>query len=202
MISMEEGKKVKGKSDATDPNEPAAKSSHLEAARKLVAERQGKSAEVVAKMPPAQVLLLSIADEIADLRDDQFKITYLPFPAAHPRMAAANKALMSATGGEGVRLAKLFLPAVAKVMVAQNRLERKTAALRAVEALRMHAAAHNGQLPDSLDQVTIVPVPLDPGTGKPFGYHLNRATATLTSRLPGEPLATTGMRYRLTMRGK
>ena len=71
--------------------------------------------------------------------------------------------------------------------------------LRAIEALRMHAAAHGGQLPDSLDQVTVVPVPLDPGTGKPFEYHRDGATATLVSRLPGEP-RTPGLRYRVTVR--
>ena len=63
-----------------------------------------------------------------------------------------------ATGGEGVWLAKAWLPAVTKVMIAQNRLERRIALLRAIEALRMHAAANGGQLPESLDQVTIAPV--------------------------------------------
>jgi hypothetical protein len=185
-----------------DPDEPAAKSSDLSAARKFVAKQLGKSAADVEAMPPAQVLLLSISGEYSNLRDDVFKVTYLPFPQAHPLLPEMDRRLRAVTGGEGVRLAKLFLPAISKVMVAQIRLERKIALLRAVEVLRLHAAASAGQLPDSLDQVTAAPVPLDPGTGKPFEYQRDGATATLSSRLPGEPLENTGLRYRLTVREK
>ncbi len=64
----------------------------------------------------------------------------------------------------------------------------------------MHAAAHGGQLPDKLDQVTIVPAPNDPGTAQPFEYQSEGRTATLTSRISGEPLNTTGLRYRMTLR--
>jgi hypothetical protein len=64
----------------------------------------------------------------------------------------------------------------------------------------MHAAANGGQLPDKLAQVKVVPVPNDPGTGQPFEYDRDGQTATLRSRIPGEPLATTGLRYRVTVR--
>ena len=40
----------------------------------------------------------------------------------------------------------------------------------------------------------------DPGTGQPFEYRLDGETATLISRVPGEPVATTGLRYRVTIR--
>jgi hypothetical protein len=80
------------------------------------------------------------------------------------------------------------------------RLERKLAALRAIEALRMHAAVHGGQLPNKLHEVTIVPVPNDPGTGQPFEYQREGQSATLISRIPGEKLETTGLRYRITIR--
>ena len=93
-----------------------------------------------------------------------------------------------------------FLPAVLKVRLAQIRLERKLALLRAIEALRMQAAVRGDGLPEKLDEVTIVPVPDDPGTGRPFEYQREGHVATLTSRIPGEPLQTTGLRYRLTLR--
>jgi hypothetical protein len=198
--SNEGGKSGKEFPPVTDPDEPAEKSPDLVAARTFVAERSGKSAAEVAAMPPPQVLLLYVAGTYADLRDDIFKITYLPFPEAHARFADADARLRAATGGEGARLAQLFLPAVAKAMAAPNRLERKFALLRTIEAVRMHAAANRGQLPERLDQVTVVPVPLDPGTGKPFEYSREGATATLSSRIPGEPLEATGLRYRVTMR--
>jgi hypothetical protein len=58
-------------------------------------------------------------------------------------------------------------------------LERDIAALRVIEALRMYAAAHDGQLPKALDEITAVPVPPNPATGKPFVYRLNGTTAVV-----------------------
>jgi hypothetical protein len=49
---------------------------------------------------------------------------------------------------------------------------------RVIEALRMHAASHGG-LPDPLAEVTIVPIPLDPMTGRPFRYRCEGETAIL-----------------------
>ena len=79
------------------------------------------------------------------------------------------------------------------------RLDRKIAALRVIEALRLHAAAKGG-LPDKLDEVTVAPLPLDPATGKAFEYKREGNNATLTSRIPGEDVAVSGLRYRITLR--
>ena len=87
-------------------------------------------------------------------------------------------------------------------MERQVTLDRRIAMLRTIEALRIYAAAHGGQLPDSLDEVNDVPVPLDPGTGKPFEYHRDGATATLTSQIHVGSSETNGIRYRVTVRGK
>ena len=53
----------------------------------------------------------------------------------------------------------------------QAMLDRKVAMLRVVEALRLHAGS-TGRLPDSLDQVKVVPIPIDPLSGKVFEYEL------------------------------
>jgi len=42
----------------------------------------------------------------------------------------------------------------------------------------MHAA-ETGQLPKTLEDISIVPVPLNPATNKPFEYQLKGGTATL-----------------------
>ena len=63
---------------------------------------------------------------------------------------------------------------------AQARLDRRVAALRVVESIRMYAATKGGALPESLDNITDVPVPLDPVTGKPFGYHLEGGRAQVS----------------------
>jgi hypothetical protein len=59
---------------------------------------------------------------------------------------------------------------MSKVQNASARQERRFAALRVIEALRLHAAANGGNLPDKLDAITEVPLPIDPITGKPFEY--------------------------------
>jgi hypothetical protein len=64
----------------------------------------------------------------------------------------------------------------------------------------MHAAAHGGRLPDKLEEVSIVPVPNDPGTGRPFEYQRDGQTATIISRILGESLALAGLRYRVSIR--
>jgi hypothetical protein len=86
------------------------------------------------------------------------------------------------------------------VWLAQTRLDRRIAALRVIEALRLHAATNGGNFPDKLADVTVVPVPDDPGTGKPFDFQADGKTATLSSTVPGEPLEHNGLRYRLTLR--
>ena len=55
---------------------------------------------------------------------------------------------------------------------ARTRMDRRVAALRCVEAVRLYAAAHDGKLPPSLDEIKDVPVPRDPVDDKPFGYRL------------------------------
>jgi hypothetical protein len=184
------------------PEDPASKSPDLAAARSYVADRRGLSAATAAAMPPAQVLMLHIVGTNQDLRDEVFKVTYLPYPDARPMIEVVAARLRSTADSEAKRVARMFLPAIEKVPAVPVRLDRKIAALRAIEALRLHAAANGGQLPERLDQVTVVPIPDDPGTGKPFEYRKDGAKATLVSRIPGEPLEKEGLRYTVTVRGR
>jgi hypothetical protein len=154
----------------------------------------------VEAMVPARVLLTWIVRYAREIFDDQYKGTYLRYPQAREVIAEMENLRKSAPNTEAHRFGGELTAATLKIMTAQARIERKLAALRIIEALRLHAAAHGGQLPDRLDQVTEVPIPDDPGTGKPFGYIRDGATATLMSRIPGETLATSGLRYKLTIR--
>jgi hypothetical protein len=65
----------------------------------------------------------------------------------------------------------------------QGVLERRFAVLKHIEALRLYAADHQGQLPEKLIDVP-VPLPVDPFTGKPFLYSLEGATAHLRGSSP------------------
>lgn len=185
--------------ETTDPNEPAAKSSDLATARNYLTESTKVNA---ATAPDSQALLLYIYGTLREYRDTLFRATYLPYPQSRPLIVAAAERLKSAPPTEPVRLARMFLPAVAKVGMTQNRLERRISLLRVVESLRLHAAAHGGKLPAKLSDVTEVPVPNDPGTDQPFVYHLDGDTATVSGRITGETLAAAGLRVRLTVRAK
>jgi hypothetical protein len=176
------------------------KSPDLDAARKYLTETAGLPAAQVNAMPPAQVLILHLSHLYHEQRDIFFKTTYLPFPAARPLIQTAKAHFKALPDTEAAHVAKLFLPGISQVRLSQARLERMLAALRTIEALRLHAAEHGGEWPDRLDQVTAAPVPDDPGTGKPFEYGRDGATITLISRIPGEPQLASGLRYRVTLR--
>jgi hypothetical protein len=184
----------------TTSSDPAAKSPDLTAARNYLTEVVRMRAEKVESMPPAQALLLYMSNYYHEYRDETFKPAYLPYSQSRPLSQVAAEHLKAVPDTEAGRLVRWFLPAVFKVRSAQARIERKLAVQRVIEALRMHAAANDGQLPDKLDQVKIVPIPSDPGTGEPFVYERDGKTATIISRIPGEALNATGLRYHLTIR--
>ncbi len=183
-----------------EPDDPASKSPDLAAARKYLTEQGKMTANQAETAPPAQAVLLFLVATYNEFRDDSFKATYLPHPEARRAFAEADSRRKGAPNTEGKRFADAWLPAIGKVMGAQARLERKIAALRVIEALRLHAAAHDGTLPDKLSEVTAAPIPDDPGTGKPFEYQRDGEAATLISRIPGEELSKTGLRYRLVLK--
>jgi hypothetical protein len=184
------------------PEEPAAKSPDLSRAREYVARTKGLPAEKVEAMPPAQVLLQFIKGTYQEDRDDWYRAIYLPYPQGRPVFDASIKRLHDAALSEGHLPARLLLPGLNKVMSHQIAVERRLAALRTIEALRIYAAAHSGHLPEKLSDVTEVPIPDDPGTGQPFEYHTDGDTATLTNRIPGDPLPNYDQRYQLTVRKK
>jgi hypothetical protein len=184
------------------PEAPAANAPDLPAARKFVARSRGLPAERVEAMPPAQVLLLAMVGTYHEDRDDLYRGAYLPYTQCFPVFEAADKRLREAPISDGHLLSRVFLAALPRAVSPQARVDRTLAALRVIEALRLHAAAHDGRLPDRLNDVTEVPVPDDPGTGRPFEYSRDGDTATLVSQMPGDPAPGNGLRYRVTVRKK
>jgi hypothetical protein len=79
-------------------------------------------------------------------------------------------------------------PALNATRVTSVRLERELDALQCIEAIRLHAAAHAGKLPDSLEELVDAPAPVDPASGKPFFYSRHGDSATLSApQPPGAP---------------
>ena len=170
------------------PEDPAAKSPDLPAARNFVARTKGLSADKAEAMPPAQVLVLYIVGTSREDWDDFHRAAYLPYPQARPFFEAADKRLREVPNTEGHVVSRSAHFRFEQGDVETDRARVAVAALRVIEALRMHAAAHDGKLPDKLDDVTEVPIPSDPGTDRPFEYSRDGDTATLVSVVPGDPI--------------
>ena len=94
------------------------------------------------------------------------------------------------------------MPGVGKVTLARHRVQRQLNALRCLEAIRLYAAEHKGQLPATLAEIKDVSVPMCPVTGRPFLYHrTGDSSATLTAP-PARKLAPSipPLSYELTLR--
>jgi hypothetical protein len=149
----------------------------------------GRKPEEVEALTALQVVLIEALRQYERHRDDAFKWMTMPYPEARPGLERAEQALKEAKVRlAGIPIAETFLPATIKVYTNSTRVDRRIAALRCVEALRLYAAAHDGKLPPALADVKEVPIPLDPMTGKPFDYKVEGDTATLSAAAPaGDP---------------
>ncbi len=154
-----------------------------EAKRALIA--QGRPEATVEAMPVIQVSALYCIQEYQKHRDDNFKWFNVPvwqsFNKVDMQGSTTPQQKMS---NPLLALFEMLNPAFNAVRNAPVRLERSLDALQCVEAIRMHAASHGGKLPESLDAITDAPIPLDPGTGKPFSYKLEGESALLSAPVP------------------
>jgi hypothetical protein len=172
-----------------------------DAKRALIAS--GRNAEVVEAMPAVQVVMIESVREYERFRDDLFKWMALPYAEARPGLLRVDKQLRELRARhKGIPIAATMLPAILKVHTVTTRLDRRIAALRCIEAIRLYAAAHDGKLPATLDDVKEVPIPTDPMTGKGFQYKVSGDTATLTAGAPGGETvnASNTLSYELTLR--
>jgi hypothetical protein len=150
-------------------------------AKQALLER-GFELDRVEAMPAAQVVFVYTIRCFEEQSDDVFKWFFVPYPDGAEALAAERAELDNeATALDPpARLAKLLLPAVVAVRTAYARTEMDIAALRVIEALRIYADSHHGQLPRALADITEVPIPTNPMSGQPFEYRLEGEMAVLT----------------------
>jgi hypothetical protein len=171
-----------------------------EAKQALIAE--GRKPEEVEALPTLQVVLIHSLHQYRRLQDDLFKWCGLPYWEARQGIEQADQRIRQARRRlEGLPFIDA-LPALQKVASAAVRTDRRIAALRCVEAIRLYAAAHDGKLPATLDGLTDVPIPLDPATGKAFIYRTAGERATLSAPPPPGEQAnlSNSFHYELTLR--
>jgi len=177
------------------------KSEVLPPAKSYLKASGGLTDDERSRMTDDQMIALYLAGRYRELRDDLFKSSYLPAHEALPQYSAAEKRLEAARSP-----AMAFFLAVhgegplmyARPLSAEVWLDRRIALLRAIEAIRLHAAAHERALPETLEQITEVSVPNDPATGKPFLYRRAGAAALLHG--PQAGLRAPWPPYRITIR--
>jgi hypothetical protein len=157
-------------------------------------------------MPHVQVALLHAFLEYDRVLDETLKWQSLPYWEVRPKLLAAatrqRELRKQGPDAPALPLAAYLLPAVDKVLLAQVRTDRRIAALRCVEAVRLYAAHHGGKLPATLGDIQEVPVPPDPLTGKPFAYRAAGRKATLYGPPPDKekPHAGNAVSYELTLK--
>jgi len=139
-----------------------------------------RAASQLEKYPPEQVVFLAIMSQAEVYHHEALKLAVLPFHQVAGRLAALEPTSKS----DPEESLKLALSAWVKIpRAAQARCELRIALLRGVEAVRMYAAAHGGQLPEDL-KATGVPVPIDPATGGPIRYELVEGKAVIRGTPP------------------
>jgi len=159
------------------------------AKRHLVAE--GRPIARVEAMPVIQAVALYSLKAYEQMRDDIYKWTLIPYPQAYAGMQEAmqRKGQRIRNDKQGLPFGET-LPAFLAVFVASVRSERQVAAFQAIEAIRLYAGSHGGQLPPSLEAIKEAPVLPDPATGKSFEYKVDGTSAKLSSLpIPGQGVA-------------
>jgi hypothetical protein len=176
-----------------------------EAHKKLI--QAGFKADHLKTFPPYQVVLLQALREYQASFDDAAKWLLFPYWQSRPRLQELAKSAASEKHNLLVWLSKPLndgddtpSTVVAKIASSPARIDRRIAVLRCIEAVRLHAAK-TGELPKTLAGITVVPVPIDPITGKEFEYQLKEKVAIITLPTPEglSPPAAGAARYELSL---
>jgi hypothetical protein len=176
-----------------------------EAKRELIAA--GYDRARVERMPVGQVVAIQTGRVTRYAYQEAFKWWDLPYWQAADRMVQTEEKLMRegilapmafAVSRGGLPIAALLLPATISARQAQARTERNRAVLQTIEAIRMYAS-REGRLPESLDDLSAVPAPLNPATGKNFPYEKHGNAAVLEAPAIGGRLYT-AIRYEISLR--
>lgn len=172
--------------------------------RELIAA--GYDRKRVEAMPVGQAIAIHQARTYQYMYQEMMKWSHLPYHVAAP-YARKTEARLKREGyfapagrsRELIPLAGMLLPAVWQAHSASARLDARLSGLQTLEAIRMYAADHGGQMPDTLADIRKVPVPNNPLTGQPFPYHKSADTAVLEMPAPARLPANIGWRLEITV---
>ncbi|WP_372717640.1 hypothetical protein [Novipirellula sp.] len=167
-------------------------------AKAYLIDEQKLKPEQVEKYPTEQVVLLAMVRFLDRWRDEYYKWTLLPYwqIRTNPAFVEIEKRMQTEAQAAGL-FAKPFQSWSPSFSVAaknaQAGCERNIAMLRTIEAIRMYAAAHDSELPPSLNALD-VPAAVDPFIGRLLHYERKDDHAVLK----GFPVP--GMQHQLILR--
>jgi len=150
----------------------------------------GIKQESLDKMPSQQIVIVDAMRSHRAAQGELSKWLHLPYAQGAQHAEKELKAYQESCAMLDLHLFDTVLEKVkyydgfTKAWRAGAILDRQIAALRTIEAIRMQAAADQGKLPKQLNDVKVVPVPVDPMTETPFQYRLEGNTITLSAPAP------------------
>ena len=175
---------------------------NIDAAKKALLDH-GITEPMLTNITPLQIILMAEVLHYDKTYQNMIKWNSIPYPLARKRIKELDASIKKPEPSVLSPLplgtfSAMILPAVSRVMEASPKMERRIAALRIIEAIRMQAAFDKAW-PDSLEKITIVPVPADPFTGKAFTFKKEGKKITITAVVPeGEkPSAHNNFTYEL-----
>jgi hypothetical protein len=162
----------------------------------------GLQANHVKTWSPLHVVLIEEVTHYEQYRDEIGKFMNLPYWQAQPGIETA----LAEIGEEAKKwpayfLVSVSLPGVGKVRQAQARLDQRIAYLQIMEGIRLHTLKNGGSLPAKLAEIKL-PLPLDPVTGKPFQYSVEKGLATLHGENPDPRSELTNRYYEIRINNK
>jgi hypothetical protein len=144
------------------------------------------SSQAAEAIPANSLMLMWYYDQYSRALNSLTKYLALHPWQAEPRSREVLNTIMDADRPFNPLIS--MLPHYPDAILRFAQADRRVAMLATLEALRNYAAEHQNTLPDSLDQLSPqTPAPIDPITGKPFGYQKTSAGATLSAPAPENP---------------
>jgi hypothetical protein len=168
----------------------------LPPAKKHFADK-GVPPEQIGAMSPLQAIMRYMLDDYQEWVYHSSKWYALPFWQAYPGLLESEQELESRQQSS-LNVLLALQPPMSRAFWGVTKPQRRVALLQTIEALRAHAAEHDGQLPEDLHQVRL-PLPADPVTGRPFEYERAEHGFVLTGPAPRN-LPADALRYEVTLK--
>lgn len=157
----------------------------------------GLPAEQVHAMPAAQAVGTYFFREYQDFSDELWKGWELPYGQSLDLIPRQEQEYARRRAESPDNPLLLFGVQTWRVRGSLAQLDRHIALLRTVEAIRDYVARHEGRLPERLDQMVDLPLPINPMTGRPFAYRVEGRTVFLDAP-PPQGVRMRSYRYELT----